>query len=460
MGHLNTNLAASLETPAIKTPNQARMERLKIEGAENDIQLDRQTIRANEDKLAANRTAEEERKRKQQGVAKLSELLAQHAKVDEATGKRQVDHNAIMTGLAASGFGDTALAYDTTRRADEAAEITNELNQLKNAKEKGQQFASIVNGAITKRTPEAADQAIGSLVAGGFIKGQEAAQMLAAPKDDAFWARAEQLRDEHVDYDKQIDAYAKKREQDHKDTLYPLEIEAKTAEAKLKTAEAAGKKPIQPAEQARLDQDKANATQRATEHRETLKETKRGHDLTAQAARDRLEHGLEGKPPTGAERRVYSFYERAKNAEDVLGTLGDQMADKGLLAQGIYKLAPNVAQSEENQVYRQAQRQFTEARLRKDSGAAINPSEYASDEKTYFPQPGDTKTTLERKTAARGAILTALHRESGKAAKEAGTEAPTAKSGPKVGDVVNVGGKRVKIKALHGDGTFDGDEVK
>lgn len=36
----------------------------------------------------------------------------------------------------------------------------------------------------------------------------------------------------------------------------------------------------------------------------------------------------------------------------------------------------------------------------------------------------------------------------------------TSTGGTKVGDVVNVGGKRIKISAIHQDGTFDGSEVK
>jgi hypothetical protein len=36
----------------------------------------------------------------------------------------------------------------------------------------------------------------------------------------------------------------------------------------------------------------------------------------------------------------------------------------------------------------------------------------------------------------------------------------SATSGHSVGDVVNIGGKKVKITLIHGDGTFDGDEIK
>jgi hypothetical protein len=40
------------------------------------------------------------------------------------------------------------------------------------------------------------------------------------------------------------------------------------------------------------------------------------------------------------------------------------------------------------------------------------------------------------------------------------TAKPTTAAQPKVGDVVNVGGKRIKISAIHPDGSFDGDPEK
>lgn len=46
------------------------------------------------------------------------------------------------------------------------------------------------------------------------------------------------------------------------------------------------------------------------------------------------------------------------------------------------------------------------------------------------------------------------------AASPAAAAAITSKAGPKVGDVVSVGGKRIKISAIHPDGSFDGDVVK
>jgi hypothetical protein len=45
----------------------------------------------------------------------------------------------------------------------------------------------------------------------------------------------------------------------------------------------------------------------------------------------------------------------------------------------------------------QAEQNFINAVLRRESGAAIAPSEYVNAAKQYFPQPGDTKAVLEQK---------------------------------------------------------------
>jgi hypothetical protein len=80
--------------------------------------------------------------------------------------------------------------------------------------------------------------------------------------------------------------------------------------------------------------------------------------------------------------------------------------------------APNILQSSQQQKYRQAQRQFTEARLRADSGAAVPDGEYQQDAQTYFAQPGDTPEVLEQKRIARQQVLDAMAVQSGPAYRD------------------------------------------
>jgi hypothetical protein len=124
------------------------------------------------------------------------------------------------------------------------------------------------------------------------------------------------------------------------------------------------------------------------------------------------------KPATPAERGVLAYHNRAKQAEDTISGLEAAVRDKGIVGGAVLKWAPNILQPAENQTYRQAQRAFTEARLRKESGAAIPPEEFASDERTYFAQPGDSPAVLEKKRQGRAKVLEGLAFSSGKAYDE------------------------------------------
>lgn len=123
-------------------------------------------------------------------------------------------------------------------------------------------------------------------------------------------------------------------------------------------------------------------------------------------------------PSTGASKRVLNFFNRAKQASEELEGLETWLGGLGLGGQTRLEMAPNVMQTPEGRQYIAAQRAFTEARLRKDSGAAIPSGEYDNDRKTYFPQPGDDAKTLAQKKRARAALLASLAFESGAALKE------------------------------------------
>lgn len=130
-----------------------------------------------------------------------------------------------------------------------------------------------------------------------------------------------------------------------------------------------------------------------------------------------------GRASTGLEKGVLAFYNRAKDAIDTLTSGGDasleqQMAKQGAVGQAQLQYGHNVMQSGPQQQYRQAQRAFTEARLRKESGAAIPPDEYANDAQTYFVQPGDDAKTIAQKQKSRGKVLEGLKFGAGRAFEE------------------------------------------
>ena len=63
----------------------------------------------------------------------------------------------------------------------------------------------------------------------------------------------------------------------------------------------------------------------------------------------------------------------------------------------------------------QAQNDWIRAKLRKESGAVIAPEEMEDERTTYFPQPGDSKKTVQQKKVYRDAATKAMIQEAGKA---------------------------------------------
>jgi hypothetical protein len=73
----------------------------------------------------------------------------------------------------------------------------------------------------------------------------------------------------------------------------------------------------------------------------------------------------------------------------------------------------NYLVSNERQKFEQAKRDFINAQLRRESGAAISPTEFESADKQYFPVPGDKPDVIKQKEANRRAAIEALGREGG-----------------------------------------------
>lgn len=72
-----------------------------------------------------------------------------------------------------------------------------------------------------------------------------------------------------------------------------------------------------------------------------------------------------------------------------------------LLGGALGAAANSMVASPEEQQLEQAQRDFVNAALRRESGAAISPSEFDSARKQYFPSVGDSKAVIAQKKANR-----------------------------------------------------------
>lgn len=170
----------------------------------------------------------------------------------------------------------------------------------------------------------------------------------------------------------------------------------------------------------------------------------RGQNLTDARAREQLAATqAKDKALTETQGNATAFGMRARESADIINDLennktfgitanvmqGPADAANRLPIVGGALSAPlaagaNLFTSGDQQKYQQAKRNFISANLRKESGAAISPQEYESEDKKYFPQFGDSAAVIEQKRKARETAIEALRIQAG----PGGGKIPNAKS--------------------------------
>lgn len=133
------------------------------------------------------------------------------------------------------------------------------------------------------------------------------------------------------------------------------------------------------------------------------------------------------------------------------GKLLDSLASQGVTQPGYIKQAANAigmgaaanwTQSPQQQQVEQAQRDFVNAVLRRESGAAISEGEFDNARRQYFPQPGDSPEVIAQKRANRDLA-------------QRGIAAEVPNSDVRIGQVVN----GAKPRTVTRSGTIDGRKV-
>jgi len=89
----------------------------------------------------------------------------------------------------------------------------------------------------------------------------------------------------------------------------------------------------------------------------------------------------------------------------------------------------NYAVSDEYRATEQAERDFINATLRRESGAVISPQEFDNARKQYFPQPGDDPNTLSQKERNRQMAIDGISRAAGAAYQPKGGGQPVTING-------------------------------
>lgn len=134
-------------------------------------------------------------------------------------------------------------------------------------------------------------------------------------------------------------------------------------------------------------------------------------------ARAQAEATAGARPATQAEHQAGEYANRFEQSEETFGdaTFAHQIANMPLLKFLTESALPASAQSPEIQRYWQAAENLINAKLRDESGAVINASEFLHAHKQYLPQPGNTAEALNMKRENRRVARESAIRSAGKA---------------------------------------------
>lgn len=125
--------------------------------------------------------------------------------------------------------------------------------------------------------------------------------------------------------------------------------------------------------------------------------------------------------PTENQSNAAAFADRMNAADKTISSLEGKYSpfkisiatsNKTSMIPGGTALA-NAALGENEQKVEQAQREFINAILRRESGAAISPSEFESYSREYFPEPNDLPGKIQQKREARARAIAGLNKAAG-----------------------------------------------
>jgi len=132
-----------------------------------------------------------------------------------------------------------------------------------------------------------------------------------------------------------------------------------------------------------------------------------------------LTSGADAKPPTATQLKVAGYADRIVEAGKIFDTkeIIDNMENINSFELRMYRhpLTLNELKPGWYQQQEQAEKNFINAILRRESGAVISPSEFKEGREQYFPQPGDKPDVLIQKKANRQTVEDSTIREAGSA---------------------------------------------
>ena len=165
-----------------------------------------------------------------------------------------------------------------------------------------------------------------------------------------------------------------------------------------------------------------------------------------------------GKAMTEGQAKALTFSQRMEASQRILGTVEQEGTSIFNSIVSNVPFAGNLLTSPEYKLYDQAKRDFVNAILRFESGAAIGAAEFENADKQYFPQPGDTEAVIRQKRNNRELAIAVMKRSAGPDqeayAKKIRVDifGPEAENWPEVGTIEDHPYKQgVKVRYIGGD---------
>ena len=121
------------------------------------------------------------------------------------------------------------------------------------------------------------------------------------------------------------------------------------------------------------------------------------------------------KPLTEYQGKAVTFGTRAAQSHNILNALENNVNPVSVAASRKGGMLVNWALDPQTRQVEQAQRDFINAVLRQESGAAIGQNEYESAARQYFPEPSDPPEVIAQKRASREAQIRGFAKQAGPA---------------------------------------------
>ena len=158
------------------------------------------------------------------------------------------------------------------------------------------------------------------------------------------------------------------------------------------------------------------------------------------------------KAPTIAQQTVAEYAARLEQANPIIEKLTPAINGMNVLSFEAQLRAIPSLQSAEIQQYKQAASNFINAKLRRESGAVISPSEFTEARAQYLPVPGDKPETLAQKKANRDLVYASLRKAAGNAYESVedlmkGTDTTSTETSPKTIEYPLGSGKHYSVDA-------------